>query len=313
MSDDLFPILPGFSITVSRSPVFNTQALTAMSGKEFRIITQYDPRWKYTLKLEFLRTDLFDDEGDPLDELSIMELFFLAHQGKYDTFLYPDPYDQTLRRVRFDMDDLETTRILAPVWEAKTIKLISVLGEGLIPNAPNPLGYPTPYSLELDVEAYTASTDIGPGGARTHYGVVQGALPIGLTISMTTGVITGTPTLAGEALPFTVRATNAFGHVEQTLHWTVVDPAIILSLGYEDQTLTVGTPAYFEPTPVGGPPVLYEVVNDDVLPDGLVLDPNTGIVTGTPTGEQGQIGCTLRGSNPGSHVDQFVLIEVLPV
>jgi hypothetical protein len=60
--------------------------------------------------------------------------------------------------------------------------------------------------------AYSATVAATGTGTITR-SIVSGTLPTGLSIAGTTGVISGTPTLAG-GYAFTVRATNAFWYTE---------------------------------------------------------------------------------------------------
>lgn len=74
---------------------------------------------------------------------------------------------------------------------------------------PPVISYATPQTVYIN----TAMTPISPtntGGAATAYSISAGALPTGVTIHATTGVISGTPTTAG-TYSYTVLATNADG------------------------------------------------------------------------------------------------------
>lgn len=128
MSNEVFPLtLKGLDIKIVRTPVYKTRVQEAVSGKELRASWWSTPRYKYTLTFNFLRQGLNSDEADTLRG------FFARHLGSWDSFLLNDPYDDVQRRVRFDGDELEMSRLLADTislggqtWEALSVKLISV-------------------------------------------------------------------------------------------------------------------------------------------------------------------------------------------
>ncbi|MDP5209991.1 DUF2460 domain-containing protein [Microbulbifer sp. 2205BS26-8] len=121
MSNAVFPIdLPGLSIKLRRTPIFKTRVQEAASGREFRARYQREPRYRYRLRYEFLRSD------PPLRELQQLVQFFEDHYGRWDSFYFDDPYDGIRRRVRFYRDNLDVERFLIHLWELKSLELISV-------------------------------------------------------------------------------------------------------------------------------------------------------------------------------------------
>ncbi|WP_158798321.1 putative Ig domain-containing protein [Pedobacter sp. L105] len=113
------------------------------------------------------------------------------------------------------------------------------------------------------------------------YGLAAGSvLPGGLTISPA-GLISGTPSAAG-TFNFNLTATDSFGCIKTASYTFIITatltlPTAVLPIG------TVGTayPSTSLPAPTGGStPYTYAAVN---MPAGLVLDPATGQITGTPT------------------------------
>jgi len=127
MSDSVFPTFPGLDVSLKRTPIYDTTVQQARSGKELRAAWRANPRYAYKLKINVLR------QASALQEIQALLSFFEAHRGRWDSFLYTDPYDGTTRRVRFDQDKLEAERVaLATVsgggacWQV-TVDLISVL------------------------------------------------------------------------------------------------------------------------------------------------------------------------------------------
>lgn len=92
-SNDVFPELPGISWGVVKSPVWATKILPTSSGRELRGQFQSYPRWKFTLKFEFLREGW---RGGIFGEMSTLVGFFNQRGGSFESFLFRDPEDYTV-------------------------------------------------------------------------------------------------------------------------------------------------------------------------------------------------------------------------
>ncbi|HEY3615605.1 MAG TPA: DUF2460 domain-containing protein [Candidatus Sulfotelmatobacter sp.] len=94
---DIFPVLPGLTWSVTKSPKFATRIQTSISGREVRVIDQIYPIWTWQLIYSFLRDHNDQSYGPALgagyDELRTLAGFFLRQQGSFQTFLYQDPTD----------------------------------------------------------------------------------------------------------------------------------------------------------------------------------------------------------------------------
>lgn len=88
--------------------------------------------------------------------------------------------------------------------------------------APSGLNYTTPNTFVQD----TAITSLTPTvtGTVASYSVSP-ALPAGLSLNTTTGVISGTPTAVSGATNYTITATNAAGTATKTISIAVNAPA----------------------------------------------------------------------------------------
>jgi hypothetical protein len=86
------------------------------------------------------------------------------------------------------------------------------------PSALSYTGSPFTYTVGTAITPIAAPTN--SGGAPTSYSVSP-TLPAGLSLSTTTGAITGTPTVTSAATTYTVTATNGFGSTTATLDITV--------------------------------------------------------------------------------------------
>lgn len=85
---------------------------------------------------------------------------------------------------------------------------------------PTSFTYTTPNSFSVG----TAITDLSPtvvGGLPITGYSVSPALPAGLSINTTTGVISGTPTIGSDAADYTVTATNSGGSISTVVSITV--------------------------------------------------------------------------------------------
>jgi hypothetical protein len=129
-------------------------------------------------------------------------------------------------------------------------------------------------------------------GSGVTWDVSAGALPAGLALNSSTGIITGTPTTGGPA-SFTVRATYKTKSGVQTYSMQVsLNIAVALSAGtlpdgmvgvtYAGVSLNSFLSVTGDPGYVAGSGVTWDV-SSGALPAGLSLDSSTGAITGTPT------------------------------
>lgn len=84
MSDVLFPeICIGYDFI--RKPVFSTNIMTSVSGRELRARHYAVPRYEFSLQIPVLR--------ESKKELQKIENFFLDRFGSFDSFLFKAPLD----------------------------------------------------------------------------------------------------------------------------------------------------------------------------------------------------------------------------
>jgi 6-phosphogluconolactonase (cycloisomerase 2 family) len=161
--------------------------------------------------------------------------------------------------------------------------------------APSALAYSSPVTYTKG-NAITPNTPTSAGGAVVSYTVLP-ALPAGLTLSPTTGIISGTPTVLSAMATYTVTAGNSGGSTTAGVTITVVDSKPT-NLVYSSPTAvyTVGTPiTQNTPSNSGGTIVTYTVA--PTLPAGLVLNPSTGVISGTPTAIAPTASYVVTGTN----------------
>jgi hypothetical protein len=140
-------------------------------------------------------------------------------------------------------------------------------------------------------------------GDELRYAVVSGTLPPGITLDAATGNLLGSATGIGTynaevggtlrrgARTITMAARDRFSTYSTTstaLELTVLQPHASLRYGDLDRAVfTLPTEPYQSPTPTISPqPPVGSVVSHSTtsrLPPGLVLDPTTGVLSGTPS------------------------------
>jgi hypothetical protein len=146
------------------------------------------------------------------------------------------------------------------------------------------------------------STTIAATGGLSPYNftVTAGALPAGLTLASTTGILSGTPTTAGSST-FTVQVVDAeTPTVTATQAYTLV---IVPTLTITTSTLPAANIGVNYSTTIvatGGVSPYTFAVTTGALPSGLTLS-STGVISGTPT-SAGSFSFTITVTDSGSNI-----------
>ena len=170
-----------------------------------------------------------------------------------------------------------------------------------LPTPPTDLSYSEP-NIDAATNVAIANDVPSVSGDVTSY-AVSPALPAGLNLSSSTGIISGTPTALAPLGPYTVTASNAGGSASAAIliSVTVLLPAPT-AIAYP-QTV-IGTYVGQEITPdipgTAGTITRYSVT--PTLPAGLSMDPSTGVISGTPTAAAAQTTYVVTGRNSGGSV-----------
>jgi lysophospholipase L1-like esterase len=128
---------------------------------------------------------------------------------------------------------------------------------------------------------------IATGGSMPYsWSITSGALPAGLTLSASTGQISGAPTEGG-TFSFSAKVTDSGSPTPHTatvpLNLVVTPPS---PLRMTTSSLASGTQGVYYDIPIeaqGGVQPFRWSFASGALPDGLSLDPNSGAIYGLPT------------------------------
>lgn len=176
--------------------------------------------------------------------------------------------------------------------------------------APSTLIYTTPAAVYTKGMQIAPNTPAANGGAVASYNVLP-ALPAGLSMKTTTGVVSGTPTVVAATAGYMVTATNASGSTSAALSITVNDqPPTALSYATAIAVYPQGAQiAPDVPTNSGGTAISYSIT--PVLPAGLGLSTVTGILSGDPTAVTAATNYTVTATNSGGNTTAVLNITVM--
>ena len=129
-------------------------------------------------------------------------------------------------------------------------------------------------------QAYSLQLTATGGGTQT-WSISSGALPAGMTLNASSGMLSGTPTQDGD-YHFQVKVTDGTRSDIQTYAMSVVEPLVIAGgPGPAAAQIEVGRPYSVTLTATGGrSPYTWSATD---LPSWLTLDPATGAISGEPT------------------------------
>jgi hypothetical protein len=135
-----------------------------------------------------------------------------------------------------------------------------------------------------------------------EWSIVSGALPPGLTLNPTTGVVSGTPTTEGVYLPkFQARLVDGRSDTKE-LAIDVKAPVEISGAALQPKS-EVGI-AYRYALTVKGGNGTYQWALEGTLPDGVTFDTTTATLSGTPR-EAGSFSYTATATDGQGRVDSF--------
>ncbi len=172
-----------------------------------------------------------------------------------------------------------------------------------------------PYSQPLTA---TGSVSTAPS---LYWGITEGALPPGLSLHTQTGVISGTPTVAG-TYNYTVRMNELTGRMRVAtprayLHTIQPASAVTSPVRITTRTNPVdGRVGNTYPAQIfraeGGSGSYRWAITSGALPAGITLDSATGILSGTPT-TAGSFNAAMKAYDAAAELNSDILSFTLVV
>jgi hypothetical protein len=154
---------------------------------------------------------------------------------------------------------------------------------------------------------YSAALNAVGGAAPYAWSVTQGALPAGLTLDPASGLITGSPSAAGE-FTFMVQVTDSSSATATKTFNLVISASLVISTPATLPIGSVGVPYSLTLVAIGGSGSYQWTITSGTLPPGLALTANNGVISGTPAGS-GTFVFTLNVTDSDGHAasQQFSL------
>ena len=180
----------------------------------------------------------------------------------------------------------------------------------IVDEAPLALSYSSQPLVYTKDTAITSLHPVVYGGEVVSYAITP-ALPTGLALDTTTGILSGTPSVLHTHSSFTITATNSGGSVSCSIAITVNDVApSAMTYNHTPVTYAIADGAITTNTPThsGGTVVSYSI--SPALPAGLSMSTTTGLITGTPTAAHATTVYTVTATNTGGSTNATLVLTV---
>jgi hypothetical protein len=171
------------------------------------------------------------------------------------------------------------------------------------------ISYPqASYSFFTGTSVPSIIPNLSGEGENPTLWTVAPALPSGMNINPTTGVISGNPTAGSVTIAYTVTASRDNVSKSFVISIEVRTQTAITSISYNSGSAIplINTTVSYTPVVVGGVPTSYSI--SPALPAGLSINPTTGVISGTTPSTSSDVTYTITATNSlGSRTGTFRL------
>lgn len=141
------------------------------------------------------------------------------------------------------------------------------------------------------------SSQVTAGSVISSFSVASGALPTGVSLNSSSGVLSGTPSASG-TFSFTIRASNAAGFIDAAQQLTVQPPLPT----WTDSTLSTPIAADSYTDGVSAVHAILYEISSGSIPSGLALNAFTGAISGIPTQPGQSYSFVIKATAPGGNI-----------
>ena len=148
----------------------------------------------------------------------------------------------------------------------------------------------------VGMTSYVLQPVVGSGGVGALSYSVAPALPAGMSINSTTGVISGVPTAATPSTVYTITVTDSdtTANTASAAYALRIAPALALTTVIPENTLALGEAVNFTPVERSADSLPALTVSP-TLPAGLTFNTVSGTITGSPSVPKATTTYTVRG------------------